>query len=93
MATTQKTRDTFQESMRMRRWLLIHGTTCYAFVSAKTNAFLHLASNNLNSLDGNFSMRLIEGELWKLSLMSKMMCHVDKMSCQNVVAFLHQMRC
>jgi hypothetical protein len=68
-------------------------STCYVFVGAKTNASLHLASNNLNSLDGIFSMKLIEGEVWKLSLTSKMMCHVDKMSCQNVATFLHQMPC
>jgi hypothetical protein len=35
-------------------------TSCFAFVCVVTNASLHLASSNPNSLDANSSMRSIE---------------------------------
>jgi hypothetical protein len=63
-------------------------TICFASIFVEIDASLHLASSNLNSLDGNSSMKSTERS-WKSLLTSRMMCHVDKMSCQNAVAFLH----
>jgi hypothetical protein len=38
-------------------------TICYAFVRAKTKASLQSTSTNLNSMDGNSSMRSTKGKL------------------------------
>jgi len=37
--------------------------TCFTFVRVETNASLYSISNNRNSLDGNSSMKSIEGKL------------------------------
>jgi hypothetical protein len=37
--------------------------TCFTFVRVETNASLYSTSNNRNSLDGNSSMKSIEGKL------------------------------
>jgi hypothetical protein len=70
----------FQEVGRRGGGYKFMVTTYFAFIHVKTDTFLHLASNNFNSLDGNSFVRSIEGS-WKSSLTSRMMCHVDKMSC------------
>ncbi len=38
-------------------------TTCFASLCVEANGYLQLASNNPNSLDGNFFVRSTEGEL------------------------------
>jgi hypothetical protein len=55
-------------------------TTCSSFVCVETNTSLHSTSSNLNFLDGNSSMRSIEGELEVVTNFQNDY-HVDKMPC------------
>jgi len=64
-------------------------TTCYIYVHADTNAPLHSASNNPNSLDKNSSMRSTKGKLEVVTnFQDDESCGQDVMS-KNAVAILH----
>jgi len=67
-------------------------TTCFVFISVEIDTFLHLASSNLDSLDGNSFVRSIEGELKVVNnFEDDVSCGQDVMSECNYIFTLNAM--